>query len=188
MRSAGALVVDSHVDVGVMLRDWFGAQHSGSGRRSQGACPPAMDDRPRGAKLRGMPTRKTARPMPGRPGPSRAPDPLTLGAVVALLLAASLGACGEDAPDPVQETIDRRTFIEVYVDLRNVALRKATRTVDAAERDSVLALHEVTEDDLRLFLDAHHTEAEFMRDLWNDVESRVSLMLQVAGEGTREDG
>ena len=74
------------------------------------------------------------------------------------------------------------------MDLRNVALRKKNRAVNDTERDSVLALHEVAEDDLRFLVEVHHTEAEFMRDLWNEVESRISQMLQAAGEGAREDG
>ena len=49
-------------------------------------------------------------------------------------------------------------------------------------------MHEVTEEDLRLFLQVYHTEVEFMRDLWNDVEARIALMLRTAGEGSEIDG
>jgi hypothetical protein len=111
---------------------------------------------------------------------------LVLSATV--LLGVASGACTDEAPSDVVETVDRESFIDVYVDLRHVALRKTSRTVNAVERDSVLALHEVAEADLRLFLEVHHTEAEYMRDLWNEVEARMSLMLEMAGEGAERDG
>lgn len=106
----------------------------------------------------------------------------------ALLLSVASGACGGNTPNEVVDTIDRETFLEVYVDLRSVALRKTSGRVSAVERDSVLAMHEVTEESLRFFLEAHHTEADFMRDLWNDAEARISVMLRTAGEGSEGDG
>jgi len=106
----------------------------------------------------------------------------------ALLLGVASGACGGNTPNQVVDTIDRETFLEVYVDLRSVALRKTSGRVSAVERDSVLAMHEVTEESLRFFLEAHHTEADFMRDLWNDAEARISVMLRTAGEGSEGDG
>ena len=146
-----------------------------------------MDGEPRAAKLRLMPTRETVKWTFGRWGPALASRPRMRRAALGLLLVASLDACVEEKPDPVPETIDPQTFIEVYVDLRNLALRKANGTVNATERDSVLALHEVAEDDLRLFLEVHHEDAEFMRDLWNEAESLISLMLQREGEEPRQD-
>ncbi len=119
------------------------------------------------------------------PAPS---PPRPLVTLIALLLGVASGACGANTPNEVVDTIDRETFIEVYVDLRSVALRKTSRKVNAAERDSLLAMHEVTEEDLRLFLEVYHTEADFMRDLWNDVEARIALMLRTAGEGSEIDG
>ena len=144
-----------------------------------------MDGWPRAAKLRLMPTRETVNWTSGRQGPALASNPTMRRAVLVLLLAAPLEACVEDEPGPVLEAIDRQTFIEVYVNLRNLALRKANGTVNATERDSVLALHEVAEDDLRLFLEVHHGDAEFMRDLWNEAESLISLMLREEGEEPR---
>ncbi len=122
------------------------------------------------------------------PAPSLPRALVTLIALIALSLGVASGACGGPTPNEVVDTIDRETFIEVYVDLRSVALRKTSRKVNAAERDSLLAMHEVTEEDLRLFLQVYHTEVEFMRDLWNDVEARIALMLRTAGEGSKIDG
>ena len=132
-----------------------------------------------------MPTRETVNRTFGGQGRALASNPRMRRAALVLLLTAPLDACVEDRPGPVPEAIDRQTFIEVYVSLRNLALRKANGTVNATERDSVLALHEVAEDDLRLFLEAHHWDAEFMRDLWNEAESLISLMLREEGEEPR---
>ena len=77
------------------------------------------------------------------PAPS---PPRPLVTLIALLLGVASGACGANTPNEVVDTIDRETFIEVYVDLRSVALRKTSRKVNAVERDSLLAMHEVTEE------------------------------------------
>jgi len=112
------------------------------------------------------------------------PAPAT---AMVVLLSVAFGGCGDGAPNQVVNTIDRDTFIEVYVDLRSVALRKTTRRINDVERDSVLAMHGVDEEDLRLFLEVHHADAEFMRDLWNEAEGRVSVMLEMTGRGTDGD-
>jgi len=106
----------------------------------------------------------------------------------ALLSCVASGACSDNAPALALDTVDREIFIAVYVDLRRVALRKTSRKPNATERDSVLALHEVVEEDLRIFLEVYHTDEEYMRDLWNEVEARISLMLEMAGEESDGDG
>ena len=111
-----------------------------------------------------------------------------LGALIILLLGAASGACDRGTPNSVKDTIGREVFVDLYVDLRSVALRRTTRRINAAERDSVLAMHEVTLEDLRLFLEVYQADAEYMRDLWNDVEARISLILRMAGEGSERDG
>ena len=105
-------------------------------------------------------------------------------ALIVLLIGVASAACGGDTLDQVVDTIDREAFIGVYVDLRSVALRKRSLKISAVERDSVLAMHEVSEEDLRLFLEAYQAEAAFMRDLWNEVEARISTMMQ----GSERDG
>ena len=110
------------------------------------------------------------------------------GILSTMLLGLASGACSDNAPSAMPDTVERETFIEVYVALRHVALRKTSRRVNPIERDSVLAMHDVTEEDLRVFLDVYHTEAEYMRDLWNEVEGRMSLMLEMAEEGSEGDG
>ena len=97
-------------------------------------------------------------------------------------------ACSDNAPTTDLAAIQRSSFIDVYVDLRHVALRKTSRVLNANERDSVLAMHDVVEEDLRTFLEVHHTEAEYMRDLWNEVEARISLILDLASGPPGVDG
>ena len=118
---------------------------------------------------------------------SRAPTRVTLRRRIGIVLgivvfAVGPGACTDGPPSEVPTTIERDLFIDAYVDLRDVALRKPSRVLNAAERDSLLAMHELTEDDLRTFLEVHHVEAEYMRDLWNEVEARISLMLNMSQE------
>ena len=121
--------------------------------------------------------------------PQRAIHPSRTGVIFrAVFVAMACAACTDDAPSAVHDVIDRETFIDVYVDLRHVALHKTSRKINPTERDSVLTLHDVTEEDLRQFLDVYHTEAEYMRDVWNDVEARISLMLQMANDGAARDG
>ncbi len=72
------------------------------------------------------------------------------------------------------EVEERERFISAYVDLRIWSLRMRTTQIGDAVRDSLLSAHDVTEDDLLSFVDTHGTDVEFMRDVWNDIETRIS--------------
>jgi len=87
------------------------------------------------------------------------------GALTATLLLLCLG-CEAGGP----ETIDRSVFIDTYVDLRIAALDTDSLRLGDAERADVLSRHDVSEEDLKDFVDAHAADAEYMRDVWNDVE------------------
>ena len=97
--------------------------------------------------------------------------------VAGLLLVLLLSSCGRGTAEPSVETIDRETFVATYVDLRSVALSTTGLEVGSAERDSVLELNEVSEDDLLLFVEVHGRDAVLMQDLWNEVEVRIQMML-----------
>ena len=75
------------------------------------------------------------------------------------------------SPAEVQE---RERFIIAYVELRIWSLRMGTTRIGDAVRDSLLAAHDVTEDELVSFVDTYGTDVEFMRDVWNDIETRIS--------------
>ena len=82
--------------------------------------------------------------------------------------------CGFGTAESPIEIQERERFIGAYVDIRIVSLRTRTTEIGDSVRDSILAIHDVTEDDLLNFVDTHGADVVFMRDLWNDIESRIS--------------
>ncbi len=78
-----------------------------------------------------------------------------------------LVACGGG---PAADAIDRETFIAAYVDLRVAALETDSARLADGDRAEVLSRHGVTADDLTFFAEAHATDLEFMRDVWNEIE------------------
>ena len=110
--------------------------------------------------------------------PRRAP---TLAA--AILVLAPL-ACA-DAP-AAESAVDRETFISTYVDLRLSALGSPTGELSDAERTRVLEDHDVTEEDLLSFADAHGGDPAHMKMVWEEVQRRLRA---AAGEdSTATDG
>lgn len=104
---------------------------------------------------------------------------LRLAAAAVLALAAT--ACGDggsgpsDGPsgEPEAETISRETFVATYVDLRLAALRRNRETITEEEREEVLERHGVDEDDLLRFVEVHGERADFMQELWEEVDERI---------------
>ena len=91
----------------------------------------------------------------------------------ALLLVATPLLHGCDDLPASGDVLDRETFIETYVDLRHAALASPDGEIDAAARDSVLALHGVTEEELLAFAEAHGRDVDYVREIWTEVESRL---------------
>lgn len=87
-------------------------------------------------------------------------------------------SCSGGATDVPEDTLEREAFIGAYVDLRTVALSMGTTGIGDNVRDSILAVYGVTEKDLLDFVDAHGDNVEFMRDLWNEIEARLSEQLE----------
>lgn len=83
-------------------------------------------------------------------------------------------ACGEQTAPSVQ-TIDRETFISTYVDLRTAALTTEDGELDAEAVEEVLASHGVTSDDLLDFVTLRGTDTEYIRDVWEEIESRLNV-------------
>lgn len=98
---------------------------------------------------------------------------------VVFALAAAVVACGGSERTDV---IDRETFIETYVDLRISALDTDSARLAADDRETILARHGVSEDDLVEFVEAYASELEFMRDVWNEVEVRMDRTPERADE------
>lgn len=68
----------------------------------------------------------------------------------------------------------RERFINVYVDMRILSLRMRTLEISDTVKDSILRTHGVTEDELLNFVETHGTDVGFMREVWNDIETRIS--------------
>jgi hypothetical protein len=93
------------------------------------------------------------------------------GRVVLLLGAALLVAPA--CRDASRETIDRETFVETYVQLREAALRTSGGQVTSGERDEVLERLGVSEEDLLRFVEVHGTDVAYMAGVWSEVETRL---------------
>lgn len=87
-----------------------------------------------------------------------------------------------------RDTISRTTFVEVYYELRKKGLRSPGMEITIEGRDSVLAEHGVTEEDLLAFVDAWGSDFELMRGIWEEVDSlqREDRMEGRGGETGRE--
>ncbi len=72
--------------------------------------------------------------------------------------------------------MDRETFIATYVDLRATAVRGETGTIDAEQRREILARHGVTEEGLIAFASAHGEDVEYMKGVWDEVETQLDAM------------
>jgi len=84
-------------------------------------------------------------------------------------------ACSSDGSE-VDGTpaISRSDFIEAYVDLRVAALRIPGEELTVEARDRVLQELGLTEDDLIHFIEVHGRDAQFMRRVWEEVDSIIT--------------
>ena len=93
-------------------------------------------------------------------------------------------ACGDD-PAGSSASVDRETFVATYVDLRLSALGTPTGEITDAERERVLAKHQVTEADLVSFAEAYGSDPATMKEVWEEVRLRLQ---RSAGEDTGTEG
>ena len=90
-------------------------------------------------------------------------------------LIAEIGAPG---PESTEDTVGREAFISVYVDLRAAALTLRPTETGLDVRDSILAAHGVTGEDLLEFVDTHGERVEFMSGIWSEVEGLLTERLE----------
>jgi hypothetical protein len=90
---------------------------------------------------------------------------------LALLLTMLVAACGVSGTGPDQTTLDRDTFIAVYVELRVMALRQGAPGLTDQERQEVLDRHQVTEEQIMGFATVHGGDLSFMREVWDEIET-----------------
>ena len=87
-------------------------------------------------------------------------------ASAAVVLAAGCGTAHE-------EVMTWQQFVDVYVGLRTAELRAADAVITEAKRDSVLAAHGVTGEDLLDFAERYGDNVTFMEGVWSAVENRM---------------
>jgi len=83
------------------------------------------------------------------------------------LAGAAAGGCRAEEP----AGIDRDTFVATYVDLRLAALAGA---LDSLARDSILRSHDVTEADLRAYLESRADDPAALSKTWREVMDRMA--------------
>jgi hypothetical protein len=94
-----------------------------------------------------------------------------LGIFPTLMLAV---ACTSGGPGGASEdVIARQTFVDVYVQLRIAALKDPTEDLPLEERDRILQEAGVSEEDLIRFIEVRGGEVQFMRQLWEEVDSLI---------------
>jgi hypothetical protein len=90
------------------------------------------------------------------------------------LLLACVLATGCSFPTPgeaSEDAISRESFINAYVELRVAALQAPGREVTVQLRDGVLDGMELQESDLLDFVEVHGKDVQYMRRLWEEVDS-----------------
>lgn len=102
---------------------------------------------------------------------SRSPVHRTVTSLLACAAILTLWNCTPESAS----TVDRETFIRVYVELRASALDSEDATLVEAARERILQRHGITAEELVAFADAHGADVEFMRDLWEEIETRLDV-------------
>jgi hypothetical protein len=87
-------------------------------------------------------------------------------------------SCSGGTTDVSEDTVGRETFIRGYVDLRAAALSLEETDTGLEVRDSILAAHGVTGEDLLEFVDTHGERVEFMSEIWSEVEGLLTRRLE----------
>lgn len=113
---------------------------------------------------------------PGRPPPR--PPPRQRPGIIAGMVALTLcWSCSGGTTDVSEDTVGREVFIGVYVDLRAASLSLGPTETGFDVRDSILAAHGVTGEDLLEFVDTHGARVEFMSEIWSEIEGLLSERL-----------
>jgi hypothetical protein len=93
-----------------------------------------------------------------------------------LILAATVlvlsSSCASDDPESSgADVISREAFVEAYVELRVEALKSDDQEISLEERNRILAGLGLTEEDLLQFVDRRGRDVQFMRRVWEEVDS-----------------
>ena len=91
--------------------------------------------------------------------------------IVGVGLALALACASEEQPSG--DGLTREAFVETYVALRAAGLQTASRVVSPEDRDRILAEKGVAQEELLEFAETHGGDAAFMKEVWDEVESRL---------------
>jgi hypothetical protein len=86
-----------------------------------------------------------------------------------MLVLGAFAAAGCEPAAP--EGIDRDTFIAAYVDLRRAAV---DGQLDSLVRDSILRAHDVTETELRGYIDERRDDPAAISDTWREIMDSIA--------------
>jgi len=101
----------------------------------------------------------------------------------------SFAACSSGGPAGGDtEVISRETFIQAYVELRVAALKSQDEELSLDDRDRILTDLGLEEEDLLHFVEARGRDVQFMRRVWEEVDSimteRRGIPREPGGRGT----
>ena len=97
--------------------------------------------------------------------------------LVALLALGGGAACDASA----EEGMARGDFVATYIDLRRATV---AGELDAATRDSILAAHGTSEEELRAYVERHADDPEAIADTWREIVDRTAARDSVAAADT----
>ncbi len=118
----------------------------------------------------------------------RVPSPLHWPRIMVSMVAITLcSSCSSGATDVPEDTPGRAEFIGAYIDLRTAAMSAQTTDIGDELRDSILAVYDVTEQDLLDFVDMHGEDVGFMRDLWTEIETLLTERLEQQAQDEQQD-
>lgn len=121
--------------------------------------------------------------VPGGPAPAASAGPVRRG-IAFLAAAALLVGCGQPAARP-GPALTRHEFIDVVVAIRRAELDLERSVEDGdsvaarfhALRDSIMAAHGTTQEELYEFLE-HHTDLEYMDAVWDSIKEGLKRPLR----------
>ena len=123
----------------------------------------------------------------GGPPPLRVRSPRHRRRVIVSIVATTLcWSCSGGTTDVTEVTPGRAEFIGAFIDLRTAALSLGSAALGDEVRDSVLAVYDVTAQDLLDFIETHGEDVEFMHDLWTEIEARMTERLENARDEENE--
>lgn len=100
----------------------------------------------------------------------RASDPI----LVATALVLSFSCASEVRESATAEVISREAFIEAYVELRVEALKSDDQEISLEARDRILTGLGLTDEDLLRFVERRGRDVQFMRRVWEEVDSLMT--------------